>query len=104
MAKKAYEFERNIDVYYREYNKQFDKTTKYVKSRGGKVQKEYQEDRLTKSEFKTEFISAVDSNPNVSAKRLVQNMAKEHVYDFSKEQARKAAEREAVLIGTKLTQ
>lgn len=104
MAKKAYEFEGNIDFYYREYKKQFDKTTKYVKSRGGRVQEEYQENRLTRDEFAVEFISAIDSNPNVGAKKLVQDMAKEHVYDFSREQAYKAAEREAALTGVELTQ
>lgn len=104
MAKKAYEFEENIDIYYREYKKQFEKTTRYVKSRGGRVDEEYQENRLTKDEFRVEFISAIDSNPNVGAKKLVQDMAKSDVYTFSKSQAYKAAEREAALSGVELTQ
>ena len=104
MAKKAYEFEENIDIYYKEYQKQFEKTTKYVKSRGGRVDEEYQENRLTKDEFRVEFISAIDSNPNVGAKKLVQDMAKSDVYTFSKSQAYKAAEREAALSGITLTQ
>ena len=78
----------NIDIWYREYLKQYEKTKKYVTSRGGKVR---DIKPSSKSDFKIDFISSVSENKKVSGTRIAQNLAKQELYETSWNQAERFA-------------
>lgn len=78
----------NIDIWYRQYLKQYEKTKKYVTSRGGKVRDIKPSSR---SDFKIDFISSVNEHQKLSATRIAQNLAKQELYETSWEQATKFA-------------
>lgn len=91
--------EENIQLWYREYSKQFAKTEKYVASRGGQT-------RAGKPSsyywFKTDFLEAAKTT-TLSGKQLAQKMAKAEVYTVSSKQARLAAETLSKKTGKRLT-
>lgn len=92
--------EENIKIWYREYVKQFEKTTKYVKARKGQV-------RGTAPSsyhwFKTDFMSEVKDPSVKSGAQLARKMAKAEVYTVSSKQARLAAETLSKKTGKRLT-
>ena len=81
--------EKNIDIWYNEYLKQYNRTKKYVTSRGGKVRDIKPSSR---SDFKIDFISSVSENKKLSGTRIAQNLAKQELYETSWEQATKFAQ------------
>ena len=91
--------EQNLKLWYREYKKQFEKTTKYVKSRGGQVRTGSASDYEW---FKTDFMSEALGS-KLSGKQIAQKMAKAEVYTVSSKQARLAAETLSNKTGKKLT-
>ena len=74
----------NIDIWYREYLKQYEKTKKYVTSRGGKVRDIMPS---SKHDFKIDFISTASDNKKLSGTRIAQNLAKQELYETSWRQA-----------------
>lgn len=92
--------ETNIDIWYREYLKQYNKSTKYIKSRKGALR------GLTPSsrnEFKVDFISETYDNPKLSGKQIAQRMAKSEVYPQTWKQATVHAEAHARETGEQVT-
>lgn len=87
--------ETNLQIWYRAYKKQFEKTTKYVKSRKGQT-------RLSTpsnySDFKLDFKSQLKDS-KLSGKQLAQKMAKQEVFYVSKKQAQTAAREYARQMG-----
>lgn len=80
--------EKNFDIWYKEYQTQYDRTKKYVKARGGQIR---DINPMTRRDFKTNFIGAHADNPQLTAKKLAQKMAKEELYEISWKQAEAAA-------------
>lgn len=92
--------EQNLDIWYREYRKQFDKSTKYAKSRHGATRGL---SPLSRTEFKYDFISTVNDNPKLSGKQIAQKMAKEEVFPQTYKQAIKHAEAHVQEFGGNVT-
>lgn len=90
----------NIDIWYREYRRQYDKSVKYVKSRKGVVRGL---EPLSRQEFKVDFISETFDNPKLSGNQIAQRMAKAEVYPQSWKQATVHAEAHARETGEKVT-
>ena len=78
----------NIDIWYREYLKQYEKTKKYVTSRGGTVRDIKPSSR---NDFKIDFISSVSENKKESGTRIAQKLAKQELYETSWTQAERFA-------------
>lgn len=90
----------NLDIWYREYKKQFERSTKYSKSRGGTTRGLTP---LTRAEFQMDFISETFDNPKLSGKQVAQRMAKQEVFPQSYAQATRHAEAHVREFGGKLT-
>ena len=81
--------ESNIDIWYRAYVAQRQRSEKYVKSRKGETRGL---PVSTKAEFKLDFLSSIKDNPKLSGKQLAEKMAKEETYKLSQKQVTKIAE------------
>lgn len=79
----------NLDIWYREYQKQFKTTHKYITSRGGKVRTSTP---LSRRDFEMDFLSESYDYPKLSGKQLAQRMAKQDLYVASSKEALRAAE------------
>lgn len=90
--------EENIDIFYREYKKQLNKTIKYAKSRGGIITPRG-ENVMNRTEFKTYFIGFAADSGEKSGMKIARDIAKDQVYELSHKQAVRAAERAATLFG-----
>lgn len=86
----------NLDIWYNEYRAQYTRSTKYIKSRGGKPS---DLTPLTRAEFEVDFQSMHFDKPKLSGKQLAQRMAKDEVYVVSSKQAIKRAEAESRVTG-----
>lgn len=82
----------NIDIWFREYSKQFDTTKKYVKSRGGKVR---DIEPLSRAEFEIDLRSELEDRPGKSGSQIAKQMAKDDLYLHSYKQAKALAKAEA---------
>jgi hypothetical protein len=80
--------DKNIDIWYREYLKQYEKTKKYVTSRGGKVRDIKPSSR---QDFKVDFLSSISDENKLSGTKIAQNLAKQELYETSWKQAEKYA-------------
>lgn len=89
----------NIDIWFREYSKQFDTTKKYVKSRGGKVR---DIEPLSRAEFEIDFRSELEDNPGKSGSQIAKKMAKDDLYLHSYKTAKSLAKAEAAREGKPL--
>lgn len=89
----------NIDIWYREYLKQYEKTKKYVTSRGGKVR---DIKPSSKHDFKIDFLSSVSENKKLSGTKIAQKLAKEELYETSWSQAEKFAKAHAETFGEEI--
>lgn len=79
----------NFDIWYRQYQEQYKRTTKYITSRGGTVR---DTTPLTRTEFEIDFKSMVADNPKKSGVQIAKMMAKQELYETSFSQARRYAE------------
>ena len=79
----------NFDIWYREYQAQYKRTTKYIKSRKGTIR---DTEPMTRKEFEIDFRSVLEDNPNKSGKQIAQMMAKQELYTTSYSQAKRYAE------------
>lgn len=93
--------EENIQLWYREYKKQFEKSKKWITSRGGQIRFNTPSNY---TDFKTDFLTQVTHNPTKSGKQIAQKIAKEEAFSVTTKQAEKAAEFHARKEGVKLTQ
>jgi hypothetical protein len=95
--------EQNLDIWYKAYRKQFDATSKRLKSRGLKIRqvtgrdgKQQDVQPLTRAQFAGDFRSELaditSAGKYKSGERIAQSMAKTEVYAQSYEQAKKAAQ------------
>lgn len=91
---------QNIDIWYREYQAQFKRSEKFVKSRKGKTRGLKM---LSRNEFEMDFRSEVFDNPKKSGTQIAQSMAKQEVYGVSQKQAVKSAEIHVSEFGGDLT-
>lgn len=92
--------DKNIDIWYNEYKQQFERSTKYVKSRKGATR------GLTmssKSEFKMDLLSEHYDNPKLSGTQIAKKIAKSEVFAVSHKQALKSAEAHVSEFGGKVT-
>lgn len=78
----------NFDIWYDEYREQYKRTTKYVKSRKGKLR---DTTPLTRKEFEIDFRSMVTDNPKKSGTQIAKMMAKQELYTTSWSQAERIA-------------
>lgn len=86
----------NLDIWYKEYRAQYDRTKKYIKSRKGTYR---DVEPMTRKEFAVDFESMVNDNPKVSGKKIAQTMAKQELYTTSYGQAKKYAEAHVAAFG-----
>ena len=94
--------EQNLDIWYKAYRKQFDATSKRLKSRGLKIRQISNNGKLQDvkpltraqfaGDFKSELADITASGKYKSGERIAQSMAKTEVYAQSYEQAKKAAQ------------
>ena len=82
----------NIDIWFREYSKQFATTKKYVKSRGGKFR---DIEPLSRAEFEIDLRSELEDRPGKSGSQIAKQMAKDDLYLHSYKQAKALAKAEA---------
>lgn len=90
----------NIDIWYKEYKAQFERSTKYVKSRKGATR------GLTmssKSEFRMDLLSEHYDNPKLSGTQIAKKIAKSEVFAVSHKQATKSAEAHVNEFGGRVT-
>lgn len=87
----------NLDIWYRAYKAQYDRTTKYIKSRKGKMRDT--DGPMTRKEFEIDFRSMVFDHPKKSGKQLAEMMAKQELYTRSYAQAKKYAEAHVAAFG-----
>jgi hypothetical protein len=80
--------EQNLNVWYRAYNKQFDTTTKYIKSRKGQPQVTQ---KVKFEVFKEYFLTLHAENPSQSGMSIAKDLAKDQLYAISYKQARSLA-------------
>lgn len=76
--------ETNYKIWYRAYSKQFDTTTKYVKSRKGIPATR---EKVSYETFKEYFIEEHTDNPNLSGMQISKSLAKEQIYQSTHRQA-----------------
>ena len=93
--------EENLHIWYREYKKQFEKSKKWISSRGGQIRFNTPSNY---TDFKTDFLSQVSDNPTKSGKQIAQKMAKAEAFSVTTKQAEKAAEAFAKKRGIQVTQ
>lgn len=86
----------NFDIWYNEYKEQYKRTTKYVKSRKGKLR---DTTPLTRKEFEIDFRSMVTDNPKKSGTQIAKMMAKQELYTTSWSQAERLAKAHAAEFG-----
>lgn len=89
----------NIDIWYREYARQFEKSVKYIKSRKGSTRGLKP---LSRRDFQYDFISQTYDNPNLSGAQIARKMAKQEVFPQSWKQAEKHAEAHVAKFGGKV--
>lgn len=75
--------EQNIDIWYREYKAQRQRSEKYVKSRKGVTRGL---PVSTRAEFKLDFLTTVSDNPKLSGKQIAQKMAKDETFPLTNKQ------------------
>lgn len=92
--------DKNIDIWYNEYKKQFERSTKYVKSRKGTTRGLKMSSRL---EFKMDLLSEHTDNPKLSGSQIAKKIAKSEVFAVSYKQATRSAEAHVSEFGGKLT-
>lgn len=93
--------EENFKIWYNEYQKQYERSTKYVKSRGGKNIRSG--DMASYKDFKIDFLSEIEDNPKLSGKQIAKKMAKDELYKVSWKQAEKQAKIHVEQFGGKLS-
>lgn len=89
----------NLDIWYNEYKKQYEKSTKYVRSRSGKTRGLKP---LSRAAFASDFISEASDNPKLSGTKVAQKMAKAEVFPVSSKQASVFAQAHAKQFGGKV--
>lgn len=87
----------NLDIWYREYQEQYKRTTKYIRSRKGKIRDI--NGPMTRKEFEVDFRSVLEDNPKKSGKQIAQMMAKQELYTISWKQAKNIAEAHVYAFG-----
>ena len=81
--------EKNLDIWYREYLNQRERTAKYIKSRGGQIRSTKP---LSRSDFEVDFKSEVEDNPKKTAKNIAKKMAKDDLFILTHRQSEKLSE------------
>lgn len=90
----------NIDIWYNEYKQQFERSTKYVKSRKGITRGLAMS---SKAEFRMDLMSEHYDNPRLSGTQIAKKIAKSEVFAVSYKQAMKSAEAHVGEFGGKIT-